>query len=34
MAYHSYRSRRAVLFDLWDVTGFCYTLRARRPIDS
>lgn len=34
VAYHSLRLRRIVLFDLWDITGFCYTLRARRPLDT
>lgn len=33
VAYHSARLRRLVLYDLWDVTGFCYTLRAARPIE-
>lgn len=33
VAYHSVRLRRLVLYDLWDVTGFCYTLRATRPIE-
>jgi SAM-dependent methyltransferase len=27
---HSLRFRRPVLYDLWDMTGFCYVLRARR----
>jgi SAM-dependent methyltransferase len=31
IAYHSFRFRRVVLYDLWDVTGFCYALRAIRP---
>lgn len=34
VAYHSFRLRRIVLFDLWDITGFCYVLRASRLIDS
>jgi hypothetical protein len=30
--YHSVRFRRLVLYDLWDITGFCYALRASRPM--
>ena len=34
VAFHSWRFRRPVLYDLWDITGFCYTLRASRPPGS
>jgi SAM-dependent methyltransferase len=34
VGYHSVRLRRLVLYDVWDITGFCYTLRANRPIDG
>ncbi len=34
VGYHTLRFRRIVLYDLWDVTGFCYALRAHRPPDS
>lgn len=34
VTYHSVRFRRLVLYDLWDVTGFCYTLRAARPTET
>lgn len=33
VAYHSVGLRRIVLYDMWDITGFCYTLRATRPMD-
>jgi SAM-dependent methyltransferase len=32
--YHSVRFKRVVLYDLWDLTGFCYTLRANRPMEG
>jgi SAM-dependent methyltransferase len=34
VVYRTLRNRRIVLYDLWDVTGFCYTLRASRPRDG
>jgi len=34
IVYHSVRVHRVVLYDLWDLTGFCYTVRATRPIEG
>jgi len=34
IVYHSVRFQRLVLYDLWDLTGFCYTLRAAQPIEG
>jgi SAM-dependent methyltransferase len=34
VVYHTLRAGKPVLYDLWDVTGFAYSLRARRPLES
>lgn len=30
-AYHALRERHVTLSDFWDITGFCYVVRAMRP---
>lgn len=31
VAYRGLRTRRLTLFDLWDITGFCYVVQAMKP---